>query len=223
MGDERPGILRGAGMNPSDQSSLATRASLLGRLKDLEDQASWQQFFDTYWQLIYSIALKAGLTDAEAQDAVQETIISVAKHLPGFHYHPKVCSFKTWLLRLARWRIIDQIRKRLPLRQHEEGQPDDDVTAIAELDRLTGGKAPEVEKLWTAEWQKLMLSEAIEVVKRRVRPEQFQIFDLYVCKGMAVSEVAKLLGVGAARVYLTKHRVGALVKKEVRRLEQELP
>jgi hypothetical protein len=36
--------------------SIATRASLLDRLKDREDQASWQEFFDTYWHLIYRVA-----------------------------------------------------------------------------------------------------------------------------------------------------------------------
>lgn len=101
-------------MSQSDESSHATRASLLGRLKSLGDHSSWQQFFDTYWRLIYGVALKAGLRDAEAQDVVQETIITAAKHLPCFHYDPKVCSFRTWLLRLTRWRIIDQLRKRLP-------------------------------------------------------------------------------------------------------------
>ena len=63
-------------MNP--EATIATRASLLVRLKDREDQASWQEFFDTYWRLIYSVATKAGLNDAEAQDVVQETVISVA-------------------------------------------------------------------------------------------------------------------------------------------------
>ena len=43
---------------------------------------------------------KAGLTDAEAQDIVQETVVAMANKLPGFIYDPKVCSFKTWMLRL---------------------------------------------------------------------------------------------------------------------------
>ena len=57
-------------MNRSAEDSfLPTRHSLVERLKDLDDQASWQEFFDTYWRLIRSVALKAGLTEAEAQDA----------------------------------------------------------------------------------------------------------------------------------------------------------
>jgi RNA polymerase sigma-70 factor (ECF subfamily) len=210
-------------MSQSDNSSLATRASLLDRLKDLEDQAGWQEFFDTYWRLIYGVALKAGLTEAEAQDAVQETIISAAKHLPGFHYDPKVCSFKTWLLRLARWRIIDQLRKRLPAGQCVEAAAEDDTTATALLDRLSGGVAPDLERVWGEEWERLVLAAAIDRARQQVRPEQFQIFDLYALKGMPASEVARLLGISVARVYLAKHRVATVVRAEALRLEQALP
>ena len=49
-----------------------TRASLLNRLKNWQDQASWQEFFDTYWKLIFATARSAGLADDEAQDVVQE-------------------------------------------------------------------------------------------------------------------------------------------------------
>jgi RNA polymerase sigma-70 factor (ECF subfamily) len=205
----------------TDSFSLATRASLLGRLKDLEDQASWQEFFDTYSPLIYRLALKAGLSEPESQDVLQEVVATAARHLPGFHYDPKVCSFKTWLLRLTRWRIIDQLRKRLPAHPVPETRFDDDMTATSIQDRLTGGVAPDLEKLWGAEWEKLVLAEALERVKRQVRPEQYQIFDLYALRGMAVSEVAKLLTVSVAQVYLAKHRVSKLLRKEVLNLEQE--
>src|SRR3989442_10370158 len=94
------------------EASLQTRWSLIGRLKDMDDQQSWQEFFDAYWKLIYSVALKAGLSDAEAQDVVQETVISVAKKMPEFNADPAAGSFKSWLLTLTRWRIVDQARKR---------------------------------------------------------------------------------------------------------------
>src|SRR5436309_3255208 len=93
---------------------IPTRDSLLSRLKNSQDQESWQDFFNTYWKLVYGVAIKAGLTDQEAQDAVQETVITVARHIPAFKYDPSVCSFKTWLLNVTRWRISDQLRKRRP-------------------------------------------------------------------------------------------------------------
>ncbi len=61
----------------SSDEFIPTRASLLGRLKNWDDQRSWQEFYDTYRHLIYSVASKAGLSDPEAEDVVQETFLSV--------------------------------------------------------------------------------------------------------------------------------------------------
>jgi DNA-directed RNA polymerase specialized sigma24 family protein len=50
--------------------------------------------------------------------------------------------------------------------------------------------------------------------------KQWQIFDLYVLKEWPVREVAQALGVSIGRVYLAKHRISALVKREVKRIGQ---
>ena len=41
---------------------IPTRASLIRRLKDWQDQSSWEDFFQIYWKLIYGVARKADLT-----------------------------------------------------------------------------------------------------------------------------------------------------------------
>src|SRR3954470_12366046 len=101
-------------MNVSNQTErfIPTRSSLLTRLKDMDDREGWIDFFKTYGKLIYDVARKAGLNDTEAQEVVQETVISVARNIPGFRYDPAVCSFKSWLLQAIRWRILDERRRR---------------------------------------------------------------------------------------------------------------
>src|SRR6478672_13648173 len=93
---------------------LATRRSLVDRLANWDDRKRWQEFFDTYWKLIFSAARKSGLTEVEAQEVVQETIITVAKKVGQLRYDPARGSFKGWLLHITRWRIADQFRKRQP-------------------------------------------------------------------------------------------------------------
>ena len=58
---------------------IPTRTTLLLRLKDWQDRSGWQDFFDTYWNLIYGVALKGGLNPTEAEDVVQETMIRAWK------------------------------------------------------------------------------------------------------------------------------------------------
>src|SRR6266508_412338 len=99
-------------MNLARHDSIPTRHSLLNRLKDWRDDVSWREFFDTYWELLYNVARKAGLTDTEAQEVVQETVIGVAKKIGGFETDARRGSFKAWLLHQTRWRIADQFRKR---------------------------------------------------------------------------------------------------------------
>ena len=99
-------------MTMLSEDSIPTRYSLLSRMQDREDHDSWKDFFDTYWRLIYSFAIKSGLTDAEAQDVVQETVISVAKDIQKFKRDRTLGTFKGWLRNLTRWRIADQLRKR---------------------------------------------------------------------------------------------------------------
>ena len=86
-------------LNMRDQLDpfLPTRQSLLSRLKDWDNHESWQDFFDTYWRLIYGLAVKSGLSNTEAEDVVQEVLLAVAKEMPDFKYDPARGSFKGWL------------------------------------------------------------------------------------------------------------------------------
>jgi len=69
---------------------LATRRSLVERLADWNDRKRWQQFFDSYWKLIHRAARQAGLTESEAQEVVQETLITVAKKIDQLKYDPVI-------------------------------------------------------------------------------------------------------------------------------------
>ena len=98
--------------NAKTDSAGRQRRSLISRLRDCEDKESWREFFKTYWKLIYSFAIRCGCTDAEAEEVVQETVISLARKMPEYRYEPAVCSFKGWLMHVTNWRVIDQLRKR---------------------------------------------------------------------------------------------------------------
>jgi RNA polymerase sigma-70 factor (ECF subfamily) len=197
---------------------VATRASLLARIKDWEDHDSWREFFDTYWQLIHRVALKSGLSETEAQDAVQETVVAVAKNIRNFQYDPNRSSFKHWLMTITRQRIIWQLRKRLP-RASTNTQMDSDGPRTSTTDRIPDPNPLDLAALWDEEWQKNHMAVALERVKEQANPRHFQIFDLYVLQDWTANEVAEKLQIGVAQVYLAKHRISAALKKEMKRLE----
>jgi RNA polymerase sigma-70 factor (ECF subfamily) len=200
----------------SSEDLIPTRYSLLSRLQNWEDNESWQGFFNTYWRLIYAVALRSGLTDAEAQEVVQETVICVAKNIQKFKRDRKLGSFKGWLRNLTHWRIADQLRKRTTV--HHD--PSSFVSqCLPVLDDIPEQSSEAAASEWESEWQRNLLKAALERVRRHVKEEQFQIFDLYVLRQWPVERVTQALGVSTARVYLAKHRITRLIKKEVRRLE----
>lgn len=196
---------------------LPTRRSLIERLRDLDDQPSWREFFETYWKLIYGAAIRAGLSDHEAEDVVQETVIGVARKMESFRYDPSVCSFKGWLMHVTRCRIADQFRRRRP-QNVPLAAPRADTTAETTLN-LHDPAANVLEGIWNEEWQKNLVDVAMDRVRRRVNPEHYQIFHLHAVKGLGVRDVAKLTGASLPKVYVTYHRIAKLVKAEVRRLE----
>jgi RNA polymerase sigma factor (sigma-70 family) len=220
-----------------DNDSIPTRQSLLGRLRDWGDQESWRQFFDTYWRLIHGTALKAGLTEAEAQEVVQEVMLAAAKKMPGFTYDPAKDSLKGWLLAVTRWKVGDQFRKRekaafpqpastlsqLPAPGRSAGRhTSDDSPRTATIDRVPDPH--HVDALWDAEWRENLLRAALSRVKARVNPAHYERYHLHVVQGLSVRETARALDTNTAAVHLATHRVGKLVKAELKRLQaQEKP
>jgi RNA polymerase sigma-70 factor (ECF subfamily) len=208
------------------RESIPTRASLLQRLKDLGDQSSWNEFYQLYHDLIFSVARRAGLTEVEAAEVVQDTLVSVAKKMPGFTYDPAKDSFRGWLLTVTRWRILDQRAKRpghagQPPRISSRPQPEQQ-TRTATIDRVPDPAGLDLASIWEEEWETQVLQTALAHIKRQVHPKHYQIYHLHVVLGQPVPEVARLLEVNVAQIYLAKHRVGKLLKKEVLRLKQVL-
>ena len=205
--------------------SLPTHWTLIHRLRDWDDQESWREFFETYWRLIYGAALKAALTETEAQEVVQETVITVAKSLKQFEADPARGSFKGWLLHTTRWKIADQFRKRagMPLERRPPGDRGSDTRErqTSTEDRIPDPNGLVLEAVWDTEWAETVKSAALQRVKGKVDPLEYQIFDLCVLRGNPVGTVAAKLGVKMWKVYFAQRRVERLLQKEVRRLEPE--
>ena len=209
-------------MLPKSEEMIQTRTTLINRLKNWQDQSSWQEFFDTYWQLIYGISRKTGLSDAEAQDVVQETMISVSKHMPTFKYNRDAGSFKAWLLNLTRWRVMDQLRKRDNAAVSPQSPTHLNGDATGGVGEIVDPTSLHLDKLWDDEWKIALVDAAISNIKRRIDPEKYQIFDFYVNKEWPAAKVAEKFGISMDQVYVAKYRIVNLITEEVKRLNKEM-
>ena len=147
-------------------------------------------------------------------------MLTIAKQSVKNAYDPERGSFKMWLWNVTRWRINDQFRLRgktqAPATATEENAPTREP-----VENLPDTSSNNFTEIWEREWQQNVMKAALERVKIRVSPRQFQIFDYNVLQGMSATEVRRRLGVSMAQVYLAKHRVGGILKKEIEYIREQ--
>jgi RNA polymerase sigma-70 factor (ECF subfamily) len=200
-----------------------TRESLLLRVRNWGDDASWQEFFDIYWKIIYALAIRAGMSEIEAEEIVQSTMISLANSIRTFEYDPKVGSFRAWVCTQARWKITDHARRRARegevIQRRVPTKPNTPHTGT-----VTG--TPDERNALAAfvnkDWDEAVAEVALAEVRRQVSAKHFQIFDLYVVKNWPIRRVSKTMKVSLATVYLTKSRIVRRLKKLKGELEKQL-
>ena len=145
----------------SQDDLLPTRRSLLSRLRNWDDQESWQEFFDTYWRLIYSAGIRAGLNEQDAEEVVQDTVVAVVRRMPDFKYDPATCSFKTWLWLVTRRRIADRFRRR-SRQVATVDLPATNDTSTEPMNKIPDPASLEPDAKWDEEWERNLLRAALE-------------------------------------------------------------
>lgn len=121
---------------------------------------------------------------------------------------PAVGSFKSWLLHIARNRIIDHLRNRQSHPQ-DKATPATGTARTFTINRIPNPKTDDLDRLWDEEWRQHLFDAALQRVKRKVGDTAFQIFDCYVLKQWPVNDVATTLAVSKAHVSVAKSRVSA--------------
>ena len=98
---------------------------------------------------------------------------------------------------------------------------DDEGERTSLVEQMEDPQSATLERLWDVEWKKNLADAALARVKAQVSPKQYQIFDCYVIREWDAAKVQKQLGVSMSQVYLAKHRVGKILKKELARLNED--
>ena len=202
-------------------STLRTRPSLLFRLRDWKDEASWTEFYQLYYHLIYGCSRRAGLAHADAEEVAQDVFKRVAETIAEFESNPARGTFRSWLLQLTRWKIADKFRARKPHeKQPAAGYGCDDADRTSTIERLPNEETFSAH--WNAEWQQNLLDTAANRLARRVPAKHFQAFDLYKRQGWSVLRVAQSLDLSCASVYVISHRLTKQLKVEIKTLGMRL-
>jgi RNA polymerase sigma-70 factor (ECF subfamily) len=192
--------------------SPSTQLSLLVRIRDVQDEQAWAEFVDIYAPLVYGLARKHGLQDADAADVAQEVLRAVVKALPGFVFDPQRGSFRGWLFTIA----YNELRK-LARARRRQAQGTGDTTAQQLLEeQLT---PEEQSALWDQEYRQRLFAWAAQQVRPGFRPATWQAFWQTTVEGRDPGQVGAALGMSVGAVYIAKSRVLKRIKEQIEALE----
>jgi RNA polymerase sigma factor (sigma-70 family) len=196
--------------------SNTTRESLLLRLRrQPPDQDAWGEFVASYGPLIRAWCRERGLADADVQDACQDVLTKLVTALRKFTYDP-AGRFRGWLRRVVQHALTDyhQERGREPAR----GSGDTCVLELLGCQQAREELAVRLQDAFDLD----LFDRAVEAVRSRVAPANWQAFVRTILEGRGVEETARELGLDAGRVYVARCRIQNKLKYEVQRLESEL-
>ena len=195
-----------------NQQSSGTRLSLVVRLKDARDHAAWTEFVGIYEPLILRMLGRNGLQESDALDVSQQVLAAVAKDVERWRPDGREASFRRWLFRIAKNRVIMFLDK-----QRKPG-----VAAA-----LTGGsnvqraldaepdRAESLSAVFEREYRQQLLRQAADEIRAEFRDSTWQAFWQTSIDGRTISEVTDELGMSTGAVYVARSRVVARLRIRV--------
>lgn len=189
-----------------------TRASLLLRIKDPADRDAWDEFVLIYRPVIYRMARKRGLQDADAQDLAQRVLGSVAAKIDGWQPDSERAKFSTWLTTVTRNAIIDSVRKIKP------DKSSGGTSMLNQLQRL-----PQTDESATAEIQRehrrQLFRRAAAAVREEFNESTWNAFWLTTVENVSVVDAAQTLQKTIGAVYAARSRGMKRLREKVSELE----
>lgn len=196
-------------------SAASTRYSLLLRIQDPRDERAWGEFVALYEPLVYGLARRKGLQDADARDLCQEVLRAVAKAAGRFKPNPAQGSFRTWLFRIARNLMLNLLRQQ---RRQGRGSGESDLIRLLEAQ-----PAPpdEYSRMLERDYRRRLFRFAAESIRGQFVPATWEAFWLTAVENRAAREAAAQLGLSVGAVYIAKSRVLARLRQRVLEIEGE--
>lgn len=179
-----------------------TRASLLASLREGRAAEGWQDFFRQYAPAIYRVALLRRLSSDQADDIVQQVMMSVARRIGDFDYKTDRGKFRNWICSITENKIRDHYR------------------TVAQDARLTQAAAEQqaqtANDCWEVQWRLQDLMICLDELSEDVSLRQLETFRLYVIEGLAAEEVARRMEMSVGQVYVIRTTMIKRIRERMR-------
>lgn len=190
-----------------------TRPSLLLRIRDASDEASWEVFHAIYRPLLIRFARARGVGMDDAEDISQQVLAVVHSEIQGFDYDSRLGGFKAWLRKLVMFRVGSLFRHREVRRKGAA------VLEEREAKRESSFDSPEesFEKIWLEEH----LWHVMKELDAEVEKQTMAIFRGLVFEQQPTAHLADRFQVSEQSIYTIKWRMTRRIGERMKQLTGE--
>jgi len=198
-----------------EEDQNRTRITLIQRVKNQQDEASWEDFVQTYRNYVYSIIRRMNISDHDAEDLVQQLMLHMWNKLPNTDVE-QIRRFRSWLSTITKNFVTDFIRKRVREAKRLE-KAEQDVT----LSYLKAIRLPEIDRIAEMEWKLHITNLALDHIAPLFSGQAIQVFRLSL-DGLEIKAIADQLDLQENSVYRLRNRVKKRLILEIEQLREEL-
>ena len=192
-----------------------TSLSLLERVQgDVADEA-WQKITEVYSTLLRSWLTRFDVASTDADDLVQEVLLTLSRELRNFKHSGRPGAFRSWLRGILVNRLRDFWRSRKYRPAAIGGS-----TWSEELEQLAD-ESSNVSREWNLDHDRHVMARLLEAVRLRFEPKTWEAFHRQMFGGQRADSVASELGMPLNSVYVARSRVLSALRREASGLIDE--
>ena len=183
---------------------LDTNETLLTKVRDMDAHDAWRLFYDQYWAVILAYARKLGLNEYQAEEVLQETMVTLMRVLPEFSYDRRKGKFRNFLLTIVHRKSLAAFR-----RAKREANVQIELESTEERDSANPFQSETDAAEAEALWKESVVEEALRRLSKRsdLGESTYAVFEAYVLKRRTAGEVANEFGLKENAVYQIKNRM----------------
>ncbi len=185
-----------------------TNESLILRVKDPADAASWADFLAIYRPVVVRMAYGLGLQHADAEDLAQQVFLSVAKAIEAWEPDSQQPPFRVWLSRITRNAIVNALTRRKP-------DAAGGSTSVQEMLRELPDRSDKTAQRLMEESRREAIRWATEEIQCEFTEMTWEMFWLTSIEGKTVAEVARRHKKTPGAVYMARFKVMQRLKEKV--------
>ena len=190
-----------------------TQESLIALLGRGGNQLAWEKFSELYRPVFYRLARSGGLQDADAQDVVQQVLLSIARSIGHWHKKESDVRFRGWLHRIARNALLNTLTRQPKDRPVGGSSANFSLANQVDVNGLS-------EHEFEAEYRRALYQRAAKVARHEFEQSSWQAFELCAVSSQSPEAVARQLGKSLGSVYAAKSRVMRRLRELVKKYEE---